>query len=135
MIILRSAVLLMAALTLANCCMTGSCSGPVATTAAPGVAAPGMAATSPVAAPDPAWDGLGAPTAAELEGDAPAAPAPKRTARRRAQDTLEGTDISAQSGGTSRGKMSWDEEQAVSRADEARLKQKLIICKNCSSSQ
>jgi hypothetical protein len=29
----------------------------------------------------------------------------------------------------------WAEEQAVNQAEDARLKQKLIICKDCSASQ
>jgi hypothetical protein len=118
MMILRCALLLAAAVTLSNCCLSSiGCvaPSPVATTTAP------VAATAaPVA-----WDGLGNSPEAGLESDADYAPAKKRA--RRKQDV----EVSAQS----KGNVSWQEQQAADSVDDARLRQKLIICKNCASSQ
>ncbi|NPU69941.1 hypothetical protein HL667_33465 [Bradyrhizobium sp. 83012] len=43
--------------------------------------------------------------------------------------------MSSQSSSGARGRMSWEEEQAADLADEARLKQKLNICRNCNATQ
>ena len=130
MFILRCAVLLTAALTLSNCCLSSSgCgSGPVALTAAPAPArAPG-----PVAAA-PAWDGLNDQAAADDDAKVDVTP-PKKPSRR-AQATATVDAMSPPSTTTSRGKVDWAAQQAVNEAEDARLKQKLIICNNCSSSQ
>ena len=77
MFILRCAVLLAAALTLSNCCLSssGCSSGPVALTAAPAPGAPG-----PVAAA-PAWDGLNDQSAADDDATVDVTP-PKKASRR-----------------------------------------------------
>ncbi len=127
MLILRCAVLLAAALTLSNCCLSSSgCSGPVALTAAPTPGAPG-----PVAAA-PAWDGLNDQSATDDDATVDVTP-PKKPIRR--SKTAASVDaMSSQSATASRGKVDWAEEQAVNEAEDARLKQKLIICNNCSAS-
>jgi hypothetical protein len=128
MLILRCAVLLAAALTLSNCCLSSSgCSGPVALTAAP---APGAA--GPVAAA-PAWDGLNDQAAADDDATVDVTP-PKKPSRH-AKATASIDAMSSQSTTGSRGKVDWAEEQAANQADDARLKRKLIICNNCSASQ
>ncbi|CAL76762.1 hypothetical protein BRADO2955 [Bradyrhizobium sp. ORS 278] len=44
--------------------------------------------------------------------------------------------MSSQSGsGYRNGRMTYEEEQAADMADEARLKQKLTICRNCNATQ
>ncbi|CCE01921.1 conserved hypothetical protein [Bradyrhizobium sp. STM 3809] len=44
--------------------------------------------------------------------------------------------MSAQSSyGNRSGRMTYEEEQAADMADEARLKQKLTICRNCNATQ
>lgn len=119
MMILRCALLLAAAVTLSNCFMLPNsvAPSPVASTATPNVIAAAPAAQA-------AWDGLG--NAPDDENDAPSTPTTKKPARRKAD-----ADISAQS----KGNVSWQEQQALDNADDARLKQKLIICKNCSGTQ
>jgi hypothetical protein len=124
MMILRCAVLLAAALTLSNCCLSSSgCNGPLAMTAAP---AP--IAARPVAAAPPAWDGLN-DTPAGAEADEVDVTPPKKQARRRASIDA----MSSQSSAGSRRDLSWEDQQAVDRAEEARLRDKLIICRNCGS--
>jgi Flp pilus assembly protein TadG len=127
MIILRCAVLLATALTLSNCCLSSSgCSnGPVAMTTAP---AP--IAARPVAAAPAAWDGLNEEPIDNAEADVDVTP-PKKHARRRASVDA----MSSQSSTGSRGNVNWDDQQALDRAEDARLRNKLIICKNCSTSQ
>jgi hypothetical protein len=128
MMILRCAMLLAAALTLSNCCLSSSgCNGPVALNAAP---AP--AVTAPVAAAPAAWDGLDEQPAADADATVDVTPPKKPTRRSRAASV---DAMSSQSVTGSRADLSWDEQQAVDRADDARLRQKLIICKNCSASQ
>jgi hypothetical protein len=126
MMILRSILLLAAAVTLSNCCLTPSgCSAPVAMTAAPVSTAP-----TPVAAA-PAWDGLGEPSvgdAAEVD-----VTPPKRHARRKTDTGID--SMSAQSSSGARANLGWEDQQAADSADDARLRQKLIICKNCAATQ
>ena len=126
MMVLRCAVLLAAALTLSNCCLSSSgCdSGPVALTAAP---APVTA--RPVAAA-PAWDGLSEQPTENADAGVDVTP-PRKQARRRASVDA----MSSQSSTGARGDLSWDDQQAIDRAEDARLRNKLIICKNCSGSQ
>jgi hypothetical protein len=124
MMILRSALLLAAAVTLSNCCLTPSgCSAPVAMQAAP------VPTATPVAAV-PASDGLGEPSeSAEAEIDITP---PKKHVRRKDA----GVDaMSSQSSSGSRANLGWEDQQAADSADDARLKQKLIICKNCAATQ
>jgi hypothetical protein len=125
MMVLRCAVLLAAALTLSNCCLSSSgCgNGPVAMTAAPAVIA-----AKPVAAP--AWDGLHEQPNDTAEAEVDVTP-PRKQARRRANVDV----MSSQSSAGARGELSWDEQQAIDRAEDARLRNKLIICRNCSASQ
>ncbi|MGJ4887034.1 hypothetical protein [Bradyrhizobium sp. HKCCYLR20261] len=136
MMILRSATVLAAALTLANCCMSGTgCSGPMASANTP-AATPAMAATPVAAGPQPQaadWDGR---VASETDTDMVMEPdigTARKPARRRGDSRVD--VMSAQSSSGSRGRMSWEEEQAADLADEARLKQKLTICRNCNSGQ
>lgn len=119
MMILRCALLLTAAVTLSNCFMLPNsvAPSPVATTATPNVITAAPAAQA-------AWDGLG--NSPEDDADAPATPAARKPARRKVS-----ADVSAQS----KGNVSWQEQQALDSADDAQLKQKLIICKNCSGTQ
>ncbi|MGJ5177042.1 hypothetical protein ACQR16_01605 [Bradyrhizobium oligotrophicum] len=140
MMILRSATLLAAALTLANCCMSGTgCSGPVASANAP-AASPAMAATptaigaqQTTAAAD--WDGR--VTSSEPDTDMAMEPeigaAPRKGGKRKGDARVD--VMSSQSSSSYRGRMSWEDEQAADLADEARLKQKLTICRNCSVTQ
>ncbi|MGJ4883276.1 MULTISPECIES: hypothetical protein [unclassified Bradyrhizobium] len=137
MMILRSATLLAAALTLANCCMSGAgCSGPLA---AAGPAAPAMAATPAVITAQPTsaaadWDGRVATSDADTEMvTEPDIGTSRKGAKRRGDSRVD--VMSAQSSSGYRGRMSWEEEQAADLADEARLKQKLTICRNCSATQ
>ena len=127
MMILRSILLLAAAATLSNCCLTPSgCSAPVAMTAAPISTAP-----TPVAAA-PAWDGLGEPSAGDAEAEVDVTP-PKKHARRKTDAGIDA--MSAQSGSGARANLGWEDQQAADSADDARLRQKLIICKNCAATQ
>ncbi|WP_257166663.1 hypothetical protein [Bradyrhizobium sp. SRS-191] len=142
MMILRSAALVAAALTLSNCCMSGTgCSGPLASAGTPAMAAatPGAtpaAMTAPQAATAIAdWDGRVASSEADtdmvMEPDIGAAP--RKTGKRRGDSRVDA--MSSQSSTGTRGRMSWEEEQAADLADEARLKQKLNICRNCNTTQ
>jgi len=126
MMIMRSALLLAAALTLSNCCLTPSgCSAPVAMTAAPA-----SAAETPAAA---LWDGLEDPPTVSTEAEAEVDVAPPKS---RAKRKAAGVDaMSSQSSSGSRAKLGWEDQQAADLADDARLKQKLIICKNCAATQ
>jgi hypothetical protein len=125
--ILRCAVLLAAALTLSNCCLSSSgCNGPVALNATP---AP---ATAAVAAAPAAWDGLSEQPAADTDATVDVTP-PKKQPRRSRAASIDA--MSSQSARGSRADLNWDEQQAADRADDARLRQKLIICKNCSASE
>src|SRR5919202_1630921 len=127
MMILQGAMLLAAALTLSNCCLSSSgCNGPVALNAAPTPAA------AAVAAVPAAWDGFGEQPAAEADATVDVTP-PKKPARRSRAASIDA--ISSQSARGSRSDLNWDEQQAADRADDARLRQKLIICKNCSASE
>jgi len=139
MMILRSATLLAAGLTLANCCMSGTgCSGPLASASAP-AGAPAMAATptvitaapqTPTAAAD--WDGRVASSDMDTEMVAePEVGTQRKGAKRRGDSRVD--VMSSQS--SYRGRMSWEDEQAADLADEARLKQKLTICRNCGTNQ
>ncbi|WP_246739777.1 hypothetical protein [Bradyrhizobium aeschynomenes] len=139
MMILRSATLLAAALTLANCCMSGTgCSGPMAS-ANPPAATPAMAAAPALAGPQTAaaadWDGRVATSESDTEMVMePDIGSPARKGGKRRGD--QRVDVmSSQSSSGSRGRMSWEEEQAADLADEARLKQKLNICRNCNATQ
>jgi hypothetical protein len=142
MMILRCALLLAAAVTLSNCCLSSSgcntvasAAPPLAPTAAPparAVAAAPVASVPVVAAPVtanamPGWDGL--ESAGDSQDNETGSVSPKKHSSRR----IDSTDASAQSSYGYRGGSSWDEQQAADRADEARLKQKLIICRNCSA--
>jgi|SRR5689334_19412815 len=127
MMILRCAMLLAAALSLSNCCLSSSgCNGPVALNASP---APAAAA---VAAAPAAWDGLSEQPAADTDATVDVTPLKKQPRRSRAASI---DAMSSQSARRSRDDLNWDEQQAADRADDARLRQKLIICKNCSASE
>jgi hypothetical protein len=128
--IVRTSLLLVAGLTLGSCASvlgTSTAGVPVAsapTASVPVVSAPTANVTS--SAPD----GLASAPDDEPQADAPAKP--RKTARRRDIDVEPLGDSSA-SARRRRGD-SYEEQQAADLADEARLKRKLIICQNCSSS-
>jgi hypothetical protein len=127
MMILRCAMLLAAALTLSNCCLSSSgCDGPVALNAPPTPAA------AAVAAAPAAWDGLSEQPAADADATVDVTPLKKQPRRSRAARV---DAMSSQSARGSRADLNWDDQQAADRADDARLRQKLIICKNCSASE
>lgn len=130
--IIRIALLLAAGLMLGSCCLSGNCYAPVTGVAAtPGVpmsAAP-MSGVPTAGVPTSAPDGLAAvsddePQAADLRAK------PRKTAQRRRDFESMGE---ASSASRYRGD-SYEEQMAADKADEARLKRKLIICQNCSSS-
>jgi hypothetical protein len=115
--IIRIALLLTAGLMLGSCCLSGNCYAPVT----------GVAGTAGVAASAP--DGLAAvPDDEPQAADLPAKP--RKTAQRRRDFEPMGE---ASSAARYRGD-SYEEQMAADKADEARLKRKLIICQNCSSS-
>jgi hypothetical protein len=109
-------VLLVAALVLANCCLSGNgCYTPVAATA-------------------PAWDGLGeAPT----DGTQPDAPKPKKHVRTRNEIIIGPLDAASTEANpkTANPKAhrndEWEDQDAADRANEARLTKKLMICRDC----
>jgi hypothetical protein len=127
MMILRCSLLFAAALTLSNCCLsTSGCNGPVALNAAP---AP--AAMAPVAAAPAAWDGLNEQPAMEDDAAVDVTQRKKPGRRSRAANI---DDMSSQSS-RSRDDLSWEDQQEADRAADARLRQKLIICRDCSASR
>jgi len=141
MMILRSAALLAASLSLANCCMSGTgCSGPLASATAP-TASPTMAAAPTVIQAQPTaaaadWDGRVA--SSETETDMAMEPdigAPSRKGGKRKGDSRVDVMSSQSNSGYRGGRMTYEEEQAADLADEARLKQKLTICRNCNATQ
>jgi hypothetical protein len=102
---------LVAALVLANCCISGSGCG----------APPG----GPVA-----WDGLGpAPT----EDTQPAEPRSDRPRSKREVAVGPLGAVERQQNGKSQPRDNWEQQQAADREDEMRLKRKLMICSNCVS--
>src|SRR3954452_16517716 len=137
MMILRSATLLAAALTLANCCMSGTgCSGPMASDPAP-AGAPAMAAAPMAAAPvaaapvaaapavimapqtttaDADWDGRVASSETDTEtAMEPDIGTARKGSKRRGDSRVD--VMSSQSTSGRRGRMSWEEEQAADLAD------------------
>jgi hypothetical protein len=113
----RSALLLVAAFSLSGCCMTGSaCYGP----------------TASAAAGPPASDGLGA---APTEDDAQVAEEspPKKSARAKPNRAGSADAASASSNPYLRSGDSFEQQEAADRADEARLKRKMVICHDCAS--
>jgi len=86
----------------------------------------GMAGTPGVAATT-APDGLGPDPADQPQAEA-TPPKPRKTVqRRRDADSIEASSASRYRGDA------YEEQLAADKADEARLKRKLIICQNCSS--
>jgi hypothetical protein len=120
---LRYLPLLIAGLMLGGCCLSGNCYAPVANSA-PAAGPTGVATTS-------APDGLG-PALADDEPQADIPAKPKKTAQRR-RDTVVIGESEASSASRYRGD-TYDQQEAADRADEARLKRKLIICQNCATS-
>jgi hypothetical protein len=130
--IIRIAVLLAAGLMLGSCCLSGNCYAPVTGVAAtPGVPMSGAPVSGvPMAGvPTSAPDGLAAVSDDEPQAaDMPAKP--RKTAQRRKDfDPMGETSSAARYRGDA-----YEEQLAADKADEARLKRKLIICQNCSSS-
>jgi hypothetical protein len=135
--IIRIALLLAAGLMLGSCCLSGNCYAPVTGVAAtPGVPMSGapmsgapMSGVPTAGVPTSAPDGLAAVSDDEPQAaDLPAKP--RKTAQRRRDFESMGE---ASSASRYRGD-SYEEQMAADKADEARLKRKLIICQNCSSS-
>jgi hypothetical protein len=135
--IIRIALLLAAGLMLGSCCLSGNCYAPVTGVAAtPGVPMSGApmsgvptAGVPTAGVPTSAPDGLAAVSDDEPQAaDLPAKP--RKTAQRRRDFESMGE---ASSASRYRGD-SYEEQMAADKADEARLKRKLIICQNCSSS-
>lgn len=127
---IRYSMLLVAGLMLGGCCLSGNCYGPVAGPApgVPAAGAPALAASPATGvATTSAPDGLGPALMDEPQADVPAKP--RKTAQRR-RDTIGESEASAAS--RYRGD-TYDQQEAADRADEARLKRKLIICQNCAS--
>jgi hypothetical protein len=111
--IIRHALLIAVALTLGSCCLSGNCYAPIASTA-------GVASEAP--------DGLASVPDDEPEAEPPTKP--RRAAQRRRDFELVGdTSASAKNRGDA-----YEHQLAMDKADEARLKRKLIICQNCASS-
>ncbi|MGJ4945436.1 hypothetical protein ACQR1W_33075 [Bradyrhizobium sp. HKCCYLS1011] len=136
MMILRSAMLLAAAVTLSNCCLSpSSCNAPLAGSLTPAPAA----ALAPAAAPAPARavaaasdeDGLYATESMGSESDS----IEVRPARKQARRKADSVDAMSARSTSYRRDVGYEEQQALDQADEERLKQKLMICKNCSSAQ
>jgi hypothetical protein len=124
--IVRYALLLIAAPLLGSCCLSGNCYAPVAGSAGLPATPPSVVYAAPTPSVATAPDGLGPSPSEEPQADMPAKP--KRTAQRRRDFDSVG-DASA----GSRYRDNWEEQQAADRVDEERLKRKLIICQNCSS--
>jgi hypothetical protein len=103
--IYKAVVLLVAALSLANCCALGTGCGPVAGTAA-------------------AWDGLDAATTEDAQ---PVELRPKQHARKK----RESETAVAEPNSKSQSKDSWVQQQTADQIEEARLKRKLMICQSC----
>jgi hypothetical protein len=142
--IVRTALLLAAGLMLGSCCLSGNCYGPVAGAPASAASA-SMVSAAPAGAPmtsaptasapmagvtSSAPDGLSSAQDDEPQADAP--PKPRKTARR-SDIAVEPLGDASASARRRRGD-TYEEQQAADLADEARLKRKLIICQNCSSS-
>ena len=132
---LRYFMFLVTGLMLGGCCLSGNCYAPVAGPApgAPAPGAPALGAPAPGAGPTgvattSAPDGLGPALIDEPQADVPAKP--RKTVQRR-RDTFGESEASSAS--RYRGD-TFEQQEAADRADEARLKRKLIICQNCSSS-
>jgi len=129
---LKYSILLLTGSLLGGCCLSGNCYAPVAgsapavaptgvaTTSAPAVAPPGVVTTS-------APDGLNPALMDEPEADVPAKP--RKTAQRK-REAIGESEASAAS--RYRGD-EYEQQEAADRADEARLKRKLIICQNCAT--
>jgi hypothetical protein len=107
--ILKCMAFLVAALVLANCCISGSGCG----------APPG----SPVA-----WDGL---VAAPAEDTKPIELRPNKPRAKRESIGGPRESAGAQQNGKVQPRDSWEQQQATDKDEEIRLKRKLIICSNC----
>jgi hypothetical protein len=103
---------LAAALLLANCCALGTGCAP--------------AANAPLA-----WDGLGSAPTVE---DQTVEPRPKKLAHVNRENVVSPLQ-DATTASVRKPEPSWAQQQAVDEADEARLKRKLIICRNCVGDQ
>jgi hypothetical protein len=130
--IIRITLLLAAGLMLGSCCLSGNCYAPVtgvaATPGAPMSSAP-MSGAPTAGVPMSAPDGLAAlPDDEPRAADMPAKPR-KTVQRRKDFDPMGETSSAARYRGDA-----YEEQLAADKADEARLKRKLIICQNCSSS-
>jgi hypothetical protein len=111
----RCTLLLVAALSLSGCCLSGSaCYGPTAAGGAP------------------AWDGLGAAPTDDDPQAAETSP-PKKLARTKPNRTVSSNAASASSNPYLSSEDAFEQQQAADRADDARIKQKMIICRDCGS--
>jgi hypothetical protein len=98
------------ALALASCCVLGN-----------GCAPPSGA---PIA-----WDGLGTPP---TDGTKVNEPQPRKPARPKREIIVGPLDAAtAEQNNKMRPKDSWEQQQTADQDEEARLKRKLMICRNC----
>jgi hypothetical protein len=98
------------ALLLANCCALGNGCAP--------------AAGAPIA-----WDGLGTPPTDDPQ---PTEPRPRKPARAKREIIIGPLDAAvAGPNGKTKPKDNWEQQQAADQDDEAKLKRKLMICKDC----
>lgn len=110
----RYALLLVTAFSLSGCCLSGSaCYGPTAAGGAP------------------AWDGLG--TAPSDDPQAAETSPPKKLARAKPNRAASSDTASTSSNPYLRSDDAYEQQEAADRADEARLKRKMVICRDCAS--
>ncbi|WP_291684888.1 hypothetical protein [Bradyrhizobium sp.] len=109
--IAKCTVLVLAALTLANCCALGNGCAPVSS-----------------AAPT-AWDGLGSAPTDDMQ---PVDPPPGKHARAKKEIILGPLGAAAaERTNKVQPKDQWEKDQAADQDDESKLKRKLIICSTC----
>ncbi|MBV9562496.1 MAG: hypothetical protein JOY90_18950 [Bradyrhizobium sp.] len=131
---IRSASLLILALTLGGCCMSGNCYAPMA------ASNPGpMVAATPAARPASIAGGADLPsanpdglvtTSAYDDQEEYLPPSGKKAAGSKKNGTSRSYGDATP---RSRGEQAYEEQLAADRADDERLKRKLMICQNCQS--
>ena len=94
-----------AALALAGCCAFGT------------------TCDVPTAGPHAAWDGLGPVSNDDAR--------PAKVSRPRAASARSTSDVQGESSLQTRD--NWEQQEAVNKADEARLSKKMMICNGCSA--
>ncbi|GLH77854.1 hypothetical protein SSBR45G_27620 [Bradyrhizobium sp. SSBR45G] len=93
---------------------------------------------TPQAVPPAAADWDGRVATSETDTDMAMEPdigtSPRKGTKRKGDSRVDVMSSQSSSGYRS-GRMTYEEEQAADLADEARLKQKLTICRNCNTTQ